>query len=668
MKFALVGNQNCGKTTLFNQLTGSNQHVGNFPGVTVDSKSGVVKKHDDCVIVDLPGIYSLRPYTTEEIVTRDFILNEKPDGIINIVDATTIERNLYLTTQLMTMDIPMVIALNMMDEVRGNGGTVDIQKMSDMMGCPVVPISAAKNEGVDELIDVVIKTAKEQIKPKVKDICESDSPVHRCLHSAIHLIEDHAKSAGISGRFAAMNLITTGGDFDKRLNLDENEKELLEHSVVEMENDTGLDRDAAMASMTYDFIEKVSRECVVKPHESKERLKSEKIDKVLTNKYGAIPLFILIMAAIYLLTFQVLGKYIGLGIETGIDALDKVVVKGLTKFGTNPAIIDFLDKGLFGGLGAVVSLLPYIVVMFMFLSLLEDSGYMARVAFIMDKPLRKLGLSGRSFVPIIVGFGCSVPAIMSTRTLASERDRKMTIGLIPFISCSAKAVVYYAVVNCGVFKWWQQSLIIVGLYVFGIVLGILTAFVSGKLIFKGKPVPFVMELPNYRLPSAKSVLLLMWEKSKDFLTRAFTVIFLATLVVWFLQAYNSRIIFITDGVEDNVSLLEHIGNFLAPVFKPLGMNDGKIVSALIAGFTAKEAVVSTIEMLAGSGGMTALFTSVPAFLSFLTSVLLYTPCVATVATMRKELGSVWKTAVVVVYQCALAWVCSCIVYQIAAAC
>lgn len=668
MKFALVGNQNCGKTTLFNQLTGSNQHVGNFPGVTVDSKSGVVKKHDDCVIVDLPGIYSLRPYTTEEIVTRDFILNEKPDGIINIVDATTIERNLYLTTQLMTMDIPMVIALNMMDEVRGNGGTVDIQKMSDMMGCPVVPISAAKNEGVDELIDVVIKTAKEQIKPKVKDICESDSPVHRCLHSAIHLIEDHAKSAGISGRFAAMNLIMTGGDFDKRLNLDENEKELLEHSVVEMENDTGLDRDAAMASMTYDFIEKVSRECVVKPHESKERLKSEKIDKVLTNKYGAIPLFILIMAAIYLLTFQVIGKYIGLGIEMGIDALDKVVVKGLTKFGTNPAIIDFLDKGLFGGLGAVVSLLPYIVVMFMFLSLLEDSGYMARVAFIMDKPLRKLGLSGRSFVPIIVGFGCSVPAIMSTRTLASERDRKMTIGLIPFISCSAKAVVYYAVVNCGVFKWWQQSLIIVGLYVFGIVLGILTAFVSGKLIFKGKPVPFVMELPNYRMPSAKSVFLLMWEKSKDFLTRAFTVIFLATLVVWFLQAYNSRIIFITDGVEDNVSLLEHIGNFLAPVFKPLGMNDGKIVSALIAGFTAKEAVVSTIEMLAGSGGMTALFTSVPAFLSFLTFVLLYTPCVATVATMRKELGSVWKTAVVVVYQCALAWVCSCIVYQIAAAC
>ncbi len=668
MKFALVGNQNCGKTTLFNQLTGANQHVGNFPGVTVDSKSGVVKKHDDCVIVDLPGIYSLRPYTTEEIVTRDFILNEKPDGIINIVDATTIERNLYLTTQLMTMDIPMVIALNMMDEVRGNGGTVDIQKMSDMMGCPVVPISAAKNEGVDELIDVVIKTAKEQIKPKVKDICESDSPVHRCLHSAIHLIEDHAKSAGISGRFAAMNLITTGGDFDKRLNLDENEKELLEHSVVEMENDTGLDRDAAMASMTYDFIEKVSRECVVKPHESKERLKSEKIDKVLTNKYGAIPLFILIMAAIYLLTFQVIGKYIGLGIEMGIDALDKVVVKGLTKFGTNPAIIDFLDKGLFGGLGAVVSLLPYIVVMFMFLSLLEDSGYMARVAFIMDKPLRKLGLSGRSFVPIIVGFGCSVPAIMSTRTLASERDRKMTIGLIPFISCSAKAVVYYAVVNCGVFKWWQQSLIIVGLYVFGIVLGILTAFVSGRLIFKGKPVPFVMELPNYRLPSAKSVLLLMWEKSKDFLTRAFTVIFLATLVVWFLQAYNSRIIFITDGVEDNVSLLEHIGNFLAPVFKPLGMNDGKIVSALIAGFTAKEAVVSTIEMLAGSGGMTALFTSVPAFLSFLTFVLLYTPCVATIATMRKELDSVWKTAVVVVYQCALAWVCSCIVYQIAAAC
>lgn len=668
MKFALVGNQNCGKTTLFNQLTGSNQHVGNFPGVTVDSKSGVVKKHDDCVIVDLPGIYSLRPYTTEEIVTRDFILNEKPDGIINIVDATTIERNLYLTTQLMTMDIPMVIALNMMDEVRGNGGTVDIQKMSDMMGCPIVPISAAKNEGVDELIDVVIKTAKEQIKPKVKDICESDSPVHRCLHSAIHLIEDHAKSAGISGRFAAMNLITTGGDFDKRLNLDENEKELLEHSVVEMENDTGLDRDAAMASMTYDFIEKVSRECVVKPHESKERLKSEKIDKVLTNKYGAIPLFILIMAAIYLLTFQVIGKYIGLGIEMGIDALDKVVVKGLTKFGTNPAIIDFLDKGLFGGLGAVVSLLPYIVVMFMFLSLLEDSGYMARVAFIMDKPLRKLGLSGRSFVPIIVGFGCSVPAIMSTRTLASERDRKMTIGLIPFISCSAKAVVYYAVVNCGVFKWWQQSLIIVGLYVFGIVLGILTAFVSGRLIFKGKPVPFVMELPNYRLPSAKSVLLLMWEKSKDFLTRAFTVIFLATLVVWFLQAYNSRIIFITDGVEDNVSLLEHIGNFLAPVFKPLGMNDGKIVSALIAGFTAKEAVVSTIEMLAGSGGMTALFASVPAFLSFLTFVLLYTPCVATVATMRKELGSVWKTALVVVYQCALAWVCSCIVYQIAAAC
>ena len=650
MKFALVGNQNCGKTTLFNQLTGSNQHVGNFPGVTVDSKSGVVKKHDDCIIVDLPGIYSLRPYTTEEIVTRDFILNEKPDGIINIVDATTIERNLYLTTQLMTMDIPMVIALNMMDEVRGNGGTVDIQKMSDMMGCPVVPISAAKNEGVDELIDVVIKTAKEQIKPKVKDICESDSPVHRCLHSAIHLIEDHAKSAGISGRFAAMNLITTGGDFDKRLNLDENEKELLEHSVVEMENDTGLDRDAAMASMTYDFIEKVSRECVVKPHESKERLKSEKIDKVLTNKYGAIPLFILIMAAIYLLTFQVIGKYIGLGIEMGIDALDKVVVKGLTKFGTNPAIIDFLDKGLFGGLGAVVSLLPYIVVMFMFLSLLEDSGYMARVAFIMDKPLRKLGLSGRSFVPIIVGFGCSVPAIMSTRTLASERDRKMTIGLIPFISCSAKAVVYYAVVNCGVFKWWQQSLIIVGLYVFGIVLGILTAFVSGKLIFKGKPVPFVMELPNYRLPGAKNVAQLLWEKAKDFLQKAFTVILMATIVVWFLQSFDLHLNLVEDSAD---SILAMIAGALVPILRPLGLGDWRICTALISGFMAKESVVSTLEVLFG-GGIASVLTPLSAGVLLVFS-LLYTPCVAAVASVKRELGGKWAIGMVF-WQCLIAWI------------
>ena len=668
MKLALIGNQNCGKTTLFNQLTGSNQHVGNFPGVTVDSKSGALRKNPDCIVVDLPGIYSLRPYTNEEIVTRDFLLNEKPDGIINILDATTIERNLYLSTQLMTMDIPMVIALNMMDEMRGNGGTIDIKKMSEMTGCPVVPISAAKNEGVDELIDVVIKTAKEKIRPKVKDICESDSPVHRSLHAAMHLIEDHAESAGIACRFAAMNLLTTGGDFAERLNLDENEKELLEHGIVEMENESGLDRDACIASMTYDFIEKVSRECVVKPHESKERKKSEKIDKVLTNKYGAIPLFILIMFAVYLLTFQVIGKYISLGIGLGIDKLSEVVVNGLTAFGTNPALVDFLEKGLFGGLGAVISLLPYIVVMFMFLSLLEDSGYMARVAFIMDKPLRKLGLSGRSFVPIIVGFGCSVPAIMSTRTLSSERDKKMTIGIIPFISCSAKAVVYSAVVSCGIFAWWQQTLIIIGLYLLGILLGVLTAFISGKLVFKGKPVPFVMELPNYRLPSVKSVLLLMWEKSKDFLTRAFTVIFLATLIVWFLQAYNSRIIFITAETSDNVSLLEHIGNFLAPVFKPLGMNDGRIVSALIAGFTAKEAVVSTIEMLAGAGGLKTLFTSVASYISFLVFVLLYTPCVATVATLRKELGSVWKTALVVLYQCCVAWITACIVYQIAAAC
>ncbi len=664
MRFALVGNQNCGKTTLFNQITGSNQHVGNFPGVTVDAKVGTYMGRKDCQIIDLPGIYSLRPYTEEEIVTRDCILNQHPDGIINIVDATTIERNLYLTTQLMSLDIPMVVALNMMDEVRNNGGTIDVQKMSDMLGVPVIPISAAKNEGVDELMACLIKTAQNHQKPKVTDICEKDNPVHRCLHSTILLIEDHAEKIDVSARFCAMNLIMTGTDFAKRLELDTNEEELIEHSVIEMETDCDLDRDAAVAEMTYTFIDKVTNACVIKCQESKERKRSETIDKILTNRGAAIPLFLLIIVAIYLLTFQVFGKYLGNLISWGIDSLDEIVINGLTKFGTNPAVVDFLDKGLFGGLGAVISLLPYIIFMFLFLSLLEDSGYMARIAFIMDKPLRKIGLSGRSFVPIIIGFGCSVPAIMSTRTLASERDRKITIGLIPFISCSAKAIVYFAIVNSGVFSWWQQSLIIICLYLVGILLGIVTALVMGKIIMKGKAIPFVMELPNYRLPSLKSTWLLIWEKSKDFLTRAFTVIFLATLIVWFLQAYNTQLIFITTDVINNVSLLEHLGNLLAPIFKPVGLGDGKIVSALIAGFTAKEAVISTMEMLSSEGGLLILLGTIPSMLSFLTIVLLYTPCVATISTMKKEYGR-GKTMLVVLYQCVLAWVVAFIVYSIA---
>lgn len=670
MKFALVGNQNCGKTTLFNQLTGANQHVGNFPGVTVESKVGNIRNKKDCQVVDLPGIYSLRPYTEEECVTRDFIIESKPDCIINIVDATTIERNLYLTTQLMTMKTPLVVALNMMDEVRNNGGTVDINKLSERLGVPVVPISANKNEGVDELVRVAIKIAKERQLPKVTDICGKGNPYHRCIHSVIHLIEDHADNVGISTRFCAMNLIVSENDFAERLELGENEKEMLEHIIVEMENETEMDRDSAIATMTYDFIESITKDSVVKCKRSKERIRSEKIDKILTGKWTAIPVFILIIAAIFILTFQLLGKLLGDVIELGITSLADVVVNAMTKGNYNPALVDFLDKGLFGGLGAVISLLPYIVILFLFLSLLEDSGYMARVAFIMDKPLRKIGLTGKSFVPIIVGFGCSVPAIMSTRTLASERDRKVTIELIPFISCSAKAVVYFAIVKCGLFAWWQQTLIILGIYLFGLLLGLLTAFISGKLIHRGNPVPFVMELPNYRLPSIKSVLLLMWEKTKDFLTRAFTVIFLATLIIWFLQAYNSKLIFITpemvaDSSANNTSLLGHIGNFIAPVFKPLGLNDGQIVSSLIAGFTAKEAVIGTMEMLAGGDGIIKLLPTIPAMLSFITFVLLYTPCVATVATIKKEYGSIWKTLVIVLFQCALAWVMACVVFNFA---
>lgn len=665
MKFALVGNQNSGKTTLFNQLTGSNQKVGNFPGVTVDAKEGTIKDRKGITVTDLPGIYSLRPYTEEEIVTRDYILNEKPDGIIDIVDATNIERNLYLTTQLMTLDVPLIVALNMMDEIRVNNGSIDIQKMSEMLGVPVIPISASKNEGVDELINVVIKTAQDHLLPKVTDICEQGSPVHRCIHSTIHLIEDHAERLGVSSRFSAMNIIISGSDFEKRLGLDQNEEELFAHSIKEMEDSCGLDRDAAIAEMTYDFIGKVVDASVTKPSgESKSRRRSEAIDKFLTNKYAAIPIFIFIMLLIFILTFQFFGKWLGDLILLGMSSLGKLINTGLTNYGTNPALVDFIDRGIFQGLGSVLSLLPYVVIMFLFLSLLEDSGYMARVAFIMDKPLRKIGLSGRSFVPIILGFGCSVPAIMATRTMASERDRKLTIALIPFISCSAKAVVYYEVVNCGIFSFSEQLLIIVGLYLLGIVLGIVTVLVGSHTIIKGKPVPFMMELPDYRLPSMKSVFLLMWEKAKDFLKRAFTVIFLATLIVWWLESFNTRLIFITDGVIDQTSMLTHIGNFFAPLFYPLGIKDGRVVSALIAGFTAKEAVVSTINMLAGSGGFITLLVSKKAFLSFLTFILIYTPCVAAMGTMKKELNSLWKTIGVILYQCLLAWVIAALVYLI----
>ena len=649
MIFALAGNQNCGKTTLFNALTGSNQHVGNFPGVTVDQKSGEVKGYKDCSVVDLPGIYSLRTYTQEEIVTRDFILNQKPDGIINIVDATNIERNLYLTLQLLTLRVPMVLALNMMDEVRANGGTVDVQKLSEDLGIPVVPITAAKGEGVSELMDRAAETAKNRVLPKVYDFCAADSPVHRCVHAVVHLIEDHAERLGLPTRFCATKLIEGDEAMADRLELDQNERELLEHCVVQMETENGLDRNASLADMRYSFIEKVTADAVVKCQESREHKRSVKLDRVLTGKYTALPVFFGIMLLIFYLTFNVIGQGLSDLLAAGIDYVTAGVDGALTAYGINPVVHSLIIDGIFAGVGSVLSFLPIIVTLFFFLSILEDTGYMARVAFVMDKLLRKIGLSGRSIVPMLIGFGCSVPAIMATRTVSSDRDRKMTILLTPYMSCSAKIPIYGFFT--AAFFTEHKALVMISLYVLGMAVGVLAALVMKDTAFKGKPVPFVMELPNYRLPSAKSVGLLLWEKAKDFLQRAFTVIFLATVVIWFLQSFDTRLNVVTDSAD---SLLALIGQWLAVLFKPLGFGDWRCATALISGFIAKESVVSTLEVLLGGAAITSLFT-VRSAVSFLVFTLLYTPCVAAVATIRRELGSGLKTVGVVVMQCTVAW-------------
>ena len=663
MIFALVGNQNCGKTTLFNALTGSNQHVGNFPGVTVDQKVGEVKGAPNCSVVDLPGIYSIRPYSQEEIVTRDFVLGGKPDGIINIVDATNIERNLYLTLQLLELRIPTVVALNMMDELTGNGGSVDIQKMSKALGVPVVPISAAKNEGVSELTRQFVRVAKERILPKVMDFCPV-GPVHRCIHAVSHLIEDHAQRAGVSPRFCATKLIEGDESFLEMLELRQNERELLEHSIIEMEHDSGMDRNAALAAMRYDFIEKVAAESVVKAHESREHRRSMRIDAVLTNRYAAIPLFLGIMFLVFYLTFHVVGAWLSDLLSLGIDGVTALVDRGLTAYGINPVVHSLIVDGVFAGVGSVLSFLPLIVVLFFFLSVLEDTGYMARVAFVMDKLLRKIGLSGRSFVPMLIGFGCSVPAIMATRTLSSDRDRKMTILLTPYMSCSAKIPIY-AVFSAAFFPKYA-AFVMIGLYALGIVLGILVALVLKGTLFQGKPVPFVMELPNYRFPSPRNVAILLWEKAWDFIRRAFTVIFTATILIWFLQTFDLRLNVVSNSAD---SILALVGRWIAPVFQPLGFGDWRAVTALISGFTAKEAVISTLGVLLGVGmdnlgpALGPLFTPLAAG-SFLIFTLLYTPCVAAVATIRRELGSKLQTLGVVVMQCVVAWLAAGIFYQL----
>lgn len=661
MIFALAGNQNCGKTTLFNQLTGSNQHVGNFPGVTVDQKVGQMKSQPDCSVVDLPGIYSLRPYTNEEIVTRDFLLNEKPDGIINIVDATNIERNLYLTLQLMEMRIPMVLALNMMDEVRNNGGTINVEKMSEALGIPVVPISAAKNEGIEELVQAAVRVAKEKRITKVIDFCKQ-GPVHRCIHSVCHQIEDHAEKAGLSVRFSCSKLIENDTRIVDMLQLSQNELELVEHSIIEMEAEAGMDRNAALAGMRYDFIESVCADTVIKCEESKEHIRSVKIDSILTHRYFAIPIFILVMFLVFFLTFNVFGAVLSDLLSLLIDDITALVDKGLTAYGINPVVHSLVIDGIFAGVGSVLSFLPIIVVLFFFLSILEDTGYMARIAFVMDKLLRKIGLSGRSIVPLLVGFGCTVPAVMASRTLSSERDRRMTIMLTPFMSCSAKIPIY-AVFAAAFFPQYA-ALVMIGMYLTGIIIGIIVALIFDRTVFRGKPIPFVMELPNYRFPSAKSVLLLMWDKAKDFLQRAFTIIFLATVIIWFLQSFDSRLNVVTDSAD---SILAAIGHLLAPVFAPLGFDDWRIPTALITGFTAKEAVISTLGVLMGTStaalgtALHTLFTPVSA-ISFLVFTLLYTPCVAAIAAVKRELESGWLALGVVILQCVVAWLAAFGVY------
>lgn len=661
LTFALAGNQNCGKTTLFNQLTGSNQHVGNFPGVTVDRKDGQMRSHPEATVTDLPGIYSLSPYTGEEVVSRRFILDDKPDAIINILDATNIERNLYLTLQLMELDVPMVIALNMMDEVTANGGTIDVNGLEAALGVPVVPISAAKDQGIDELVEHAIHVARHHDHPGRQHFCSLYGPdggaLHRCIHAVIHLIDDHAHAAGVPVRFAATKLVEGDELVSKSLGLDQNELDAVEHIVHQMEVESGSDRRAALADMRFSFIEGICSAYVVKPQESREHARSVTIDKVLTGRFTAIPVFVAIMALVFWLTFSVVGKALSGLLQLGLDVLGAQVDAALASFGTNGVVRSLVTDGIFGGVGSVLSFMPIIVVLFLLLSMLEDSGYMARVAFVMDKPLRRLGLSGRSFVPMLVGFGCSVPAIMSTRTLPSEHDRKMTALLVPYMSCSAKLPVY-ALLTAAFFGQWA-GLAMVGLYVIGMLVGIIVALVLNRTAFRGEPVPFVMELPNYRLPSARTTCLLAWEKAKDFITRAFSVIFVATIIVWFLQTFDVRFNVVSDASQSMLALL---GGLMAPIFSPLGFGSWQASTALVTGFVAKESVVSTLTVLVGTGGLAGLFSPFAAWV-FLVFTLLYTPCVATVTAVRNELGgryAIW----VVLMQCGVAWVVALVVHTL----
>lgn len=662
MIFALAGNQNSGKTTLFNQLTGSNQHVGNFPGVTVERKDGQIRGQRNATVVDLPGIYSLSPYSSEEIVTRDFLLKNHPDGIINIVDATNIERNLYLSMQLIELNIPMVIALNMMDEVRANGGTVKVDRFQEELGVPVVPISASRNEGIEELIHTAVETARYRRLPKRQDFCSG--AVHRAIHSVAHMVEDHAQRIHVPPRFAATKLVEGDVPMMQALELSENEKDMVRHDVTEMEREMGTDREAALADMRYAFIERLCADSVVKMGESREHKRSVLFDNVLTGKYTAMPIFLLVMALIFWLTFGVIGKALSDLLSAGIYAMSGAAEAGLTAYGINPVVKSLLIDGVFAGVGSVLQFLPTIVVLFFLLSILEDSGYMARVAFVMDRPLRKVGLSGRSFVPMLIGFGCSVPAIMSARTLSSERDRKMTILLTPFMSCSAKLPIY-AVFTAAFFPQ-HAALVMIVLYVMGMLMAVISGFLMKKTIFRGNPVPFVMELPNYRLPSLKSVLLLVWDKAKDFLVRAFTVIFMATIIIWFLQTFNDRFNVVSNGQD---SMLAVVGRFLSPIFAPLGFSDWRASTSLLTGFTAKEAVISTFAVLMGTNAsglgaaLGSLFTPLTAF-SFLTFTLLYTPCVAAINAVKREMGSTRSAFFVIVYQCVVAWVAAFAVYHI----
>ena len=661
LTFALAGNQNSGKTTLFNQLTGSNQHVGNFPGVTVDRKDGVIRGHKDTLVTDLPGIYSMSPYTSEEVVSRQFILDEKPKGIINIVDATNIERNLYLTLQLLTLNIPMVVALNMMDEVQSNGGSVNVNRMEQLLGVPVIPISAAKNEGIDELVSHALHVAKYQEKPLRQDFCdpgEKNGAVHRSIHAVMHLIEDHSEESGIPIRFAATKLIEGDKSVIDALKLDQNEQETVEHIVKQMEKESGLDRSAAIADMRFNFIEKVVSSSVIKPKKSKEQTRSSQIDKILTGKYTAIPMFILIMALIFYLTFNVIGGTLQNLLDTGITALSNAAENAMNAAGVNSVLVSLVINGVFNGVGSVLSFLPIIVTLFFFLSLLEDSGYMARIAFVMDKILRKLGLSGRSIVPMLIGFGCSVPAVMSSRTLPSERDRKLTVIMIPFMSCSAKLPIYSFFISA--FFPGHGAIVMLLLYFTGIAVGILTAVISKNTRYKGEAVPFVMELPTYRMPRPKNVGQLLWEKSKDFIQRAFTVIFLASMVIWFFQTFSPSFAMVSDSSQ---SMLAILAGFLAPIFAPLGFGDWRMVTALISGFLAKESVVSTLGILFGSVAALQKTLTPDTAASFLVFCLLYTPCVAAIASIRRELGRRWAFQIVI-FQCVVAWVCAFIVHLV----